>query len=206
LPILDTLDDPAQLRGLSPTELETLAGELREKMIRTVQQTGGHLASSLGAVELTLALHRVMRSPHDRIVWDTGHQAYAHKLLTGRRDRFQTLRQLDGVGGFPRRSESDHDVFDGGHAGTGVSIGVGLAFPIALEMVRSTFSSALRLRTLGLPVIGAVTYVRRPGATRGFIAGAAGVAVTFGALLVVYGALMVIHVCLCFCLPSMKVI
>ena len=127
MPILDTLDDPAQLRGLSATELETLAGELREKMIRTVQQTGGHLASSLGAVELTIALHRVMRSPQDRIVWDTGHQAYAHKLLTGRRDRFHTLRQLDGVGGFPRRSESDHDVFDGGHAGTGVSIGVGLA-------------------------------------------------------------------------------
>jgi 1-deoxy-D-xylulose-5-phosphate synthase len=127
LPILDTLDDPTQLRGLSPTELETLAAELREKMIRTVQQTGGHLASSLGAVELTLALHRVMSSPHDRIVWDTGHQAYAHKLLTGRRDRFHTLRQLDGIGGFPRRSESDHDVFDGGHAGTGVSIAVGLA-------------------------------------------------------------------------------
>jgi 1-deoxy-D-xylulose-5-phosphate synthase len=127
LPILDTLNDPVQLRGLSPAELETLAGELREKMIRTVQQTGGHLASSLGAVELVLALHRVMSSPNDRIVWDTGHQAYAHKLLTGRRDRFHTLRQLDGVGGFPRRSESDHDVFDGGHAGTGVSIAVGLA-------------------------------------------------------------------------------
>ena len=96
-------------------------------MIRTVQQTGGHLASSLGAVELTLALHRVMDSPRDRIVWDTGHQAYAHKLLTGRAERFDTLRQLDGVGGFPRRSESEHDVFDGGHAGTGVSIAIGLA-------------------------------------------------------------------------------
>jgi 1-deoxy-D-xylulose-5-phosphate synthase len=127
LPILDTLNDPAQLRGLSHAELDVLAGELREKMIRTVQQTGGHLASSLGAVELTLALHRVMKSPGDRIVWDTGHQAYAHKLLTGRRDRFNTLRQLDGIGGFPRRTESDHDVFDGGHAGTGVSIAVGLA-------------------------------------------------------------------------------
>ena len=127
MPILDTLNDPAQLRGLSHAELDALAGELREKMIRTVQQTGGHLASSLGAVELTLALHRVMSSPDDRIVWDTGHQAYAHKLLTGRRDRFHTLRQLNGVGGFPRRSESDHDVFDGGHAGTGVSIAVGLA-------------------------------------------------------------------------------
>ena len=127
MPILDRLTDAAELRDLKPAELEALAGELREKMIRTVQRTGGHLASSLGAVEITLALHRVMHSPRDRIVWDTGHQAYAHKLLTGRRDRFQTLRQLDGVGGFPRRSESEHDVFDGGHAGTGVSIAVGLA-------------------------------------------------------------------------------
>ncbi|HYN64742.1 MAG TPA: 1-deoxy-D-xylulose-5-phosphate synthase N-terminal domain-containing protein, partial [Candidatus Limnocylindrales bacterium] len=125
--ILDTLTDPAQLRGMSQTELSTLAGELRAKMIRTVRHTGGHLASSLGTVELTLALHRVMDSPRDRLIWDTGHQAYAHKLLTGRADRFDTLRQLDGVGGFPRRSESEHDVFDGGHAGTGVSIGIGLA-------------------------------------------------------------------------------
>ena len=127
MPILDRLTDAAQLRALSPAELEGLAAELREKMIRTVQRTGGHLASSLGAVEITLALHRVMSSPRDRIVWDTGHQAYAHKLLTGRSERFNTLRQLDGVGGFPRRSESEHDVFDGGHAGTGVSIAVGLA-------------------------------------------------------------------------------
>jgi 1-deoxy-D-xylulose-5-phosphate synthase len=125
--ILDSLKDPAQLRGMSRTELATLADELRTKMIRTVHHTGGHLASSLGTVELTLALHRVMDSPRDRIVWDTGHQAYAHKLLTGRAGRFDTLRQLDGVGGFPRRTESEHDVFDGGHAGTGVSIGVGLA-------------------------------------------------------------------------------
>ncbi|MGH2455612.1 MAG: 1-deoxy-D-xylulose-5-phosphate synthase [Candidatus Limnocylindria bacterium] len=127
MPILDTLNDPARLRGLSSGELEILAAELREKMIRTVHRTGGHLASSLGTVELTLALHRVMDSPRDRLVWDTGHQAYAHKLLTGRRDAFHTLRQVGGVGGFPRRAESEHDVFDGGHAGTGVSIGVGLA-------------------------------------------------------------------------------
>ena len=125
--LLETIHDPAQLRALDYAELERLAAELREKMIRTVQHTGGHLASSLGAVEIALALHRVMDSPRDRMVWDTGHQAYAHKLLTGRLDRFETLRQTDGVGGFPRRSESDHDVFDGGHAGTGVSIGVGLA-------------------------------------------------------------------------------
>ncbi|HEY8179632.1 MAG TPA: 1-deoxy-D-xylulose-5-phosphate synthase [Candidatus Limnocylindria bacterium] len=125
--ILETLHDPAQLRGMSASQMAELADELRTKMIRTVSQTGGHLASSLGTVELTLALHRVMDSPRDRIVWDTGHQAYAHKLLTGRADRFETLRQLEGVGGFPRRTESEHDVFDGGHAGTGVSIGIGLA-------------------------------------------------------------------------------
>ena len=125
--LLETIHEPRQLRDLTAEQLETLAAELREKMIRTVKQTGGHLASSLGTVELTLALHRVMDSPRDRIVWDTGHQAYAHKLLTGRWDRFETLRQVGGVGGFPRRSESEHDVFDGGHAGTGVSIGVGLA-------------------------------------------------------------------------------
>jgi 1-deoxy-D-xylulose-5-phosphate synthase len=127
LTLHETIREPAQIHGMTPDQLEMLAAELREKMIRTVNRTGGHLASSLGVVELTLALHRVMDSPRDRIVWDTGHQAYAHKLLTGRWDRFESLRQVGGVGGFPRRSESEHDVFDGGHAGTGVSIGVGLA-------------------------------------------------------------------------------
>ncbi len=125
--LLETIHDPRQLRDLTPEQLETLAAEMREKMVRTVHKTGGHLASSLGAVEITMALHRVMDSPRDRIVWDTGHQAYAHKLLTDRWDRFDTLRAVGGIGGFPRRSESEHDVFDGGHAGTGVSIGVGLA-------------------------------------------------------------------------------
>src|SRR6266516_4998436 len=125
--LLETIHDPAQLRALDYARLEQLAAELRGKMIRTVQHTGGHLASSLGAVEIALALHRVMDSPRDRIVWDTGHQAYPHKLLTGRFDRFATLRKLGGIGGFPRRSESEHDVFDGGHAGTGLSIGQGLA-------------------------------------------------------------------------------
>jgi 1-deoxy-D-xylulose-5-phosphate synthase len=125
--VLEHITDPAQLRGMSPAQLAELATELREKMIRTVHKTGGHLASSLGTVELTLALHRVMDSPRDRLVWDTGHQAYAHKLLTGRGAAFETLRQVDGVGGFPRRTESSHDVFDGGHAGTGVSVAIGLA-------------------------------------------------------------------------------
>ena len=117
MPILDRLQGPADLRGLSEDELAQLAAEIRETIIRTVAATGGHLGSSLGVVELTLALHRLLESPRDRIVWDTGHQAYAHKLLTGRLERFDTLRQIDGVGGFPRRTESPHDVFDGGHAG-----------------------------------------------------------------------------------------
>jgi 1-deoxy-D-xylulose-5-phosphate synthase len=127
LPILPTIQGPADLRGLDEVQLAQLALEIREVIVRTVARTGGHLGSSLGVVELTIALHRLLESPRDRIVWDTGHQAYPHKLLTGRLERFGTLRQLDGVGGFPRRSESVHDVFDGGHAGTGLSIAEGLA-------------------------------------------------------------------------------
>jgi 1-deoxy-D-xylulose-5-phosphate synthase len=125
--LLSRLNGPADLRGLDDGQLAILAAEIRETIIATVAKTGGHLGSSLGVVELTIALHRLLDSPRDRIVWDTGHQAYAHKLLTGRLDRFDTLRQMDGVGGFPRRSESEHDVFDGGHAGTGLSIAEGLA-------------------------------------------------------------------------------
>ena len=125
--ILPTIQSPADLRGLDEAHLARLAVEIRDTIVRTVASTGGHLGSSLGVVELTIALHRLLESPRDRIVWDTGHQAYPHKLLTGRLDRFDTLRQLDGIGGFPRRSESPHDVFDGGHAGTGLSIAEGLA-------------------------------------------------------------------------------
>ena len=125
--ILSELQGPADLRGLSEAQLARLAAEIRETIVRTVAETGGHLGSSLGVVELTIALHRLLESPRDRIVWDTGHQAYPHKLLTGRLARFGTLRSLDGVGGFPRRTESPHDVFDGGHAGTGLSIAEGLA-------------------------------------------------------------------------------
>jgi 1-deoxy-D-xylulose-5-phosphate synthase len=127
VPILPNLEGPADLRGLTEPQLSVLATEIRETIVQTVARTGGHLGSSLGVVELTIALHRLLESPRDKIVWDTGHQAYPHKLLTGRLDRFDTLRQLNGVGGFPRRSESPHDVFDGGHAGTGLSIAEGLA-------------------------------------------------------------------------------
>jgi 1-deoxy-D-xylulose-5-phosphate synthase len=127
LALLPRLQGPSDLRGLTDAQLDSLAAEIREYIISTVANTGGHLGSSLGVVELTLALHRVLESPRDKIVWDTGHQAYAHKLLTGRYSRFGTLRQLGGIGGFPRREESEHDVFDGGHAGTGLSIAQGLA-------------------------------------------------------------------------------
>jgi len=127
LSLLATLDGPHALKKLDDRQLRQLCAEIRGVIIQTVANTGGHLGSSLGVVELTVALHRLLDSPTDRLVWDTGHQAYAHKLLTGRLDRFESLRQLGGVGGFPRRTESEHDVFDGGHAGTGLSIAEGLA-------------------------------------------------------------------------------
>jgi 1-deoxy-D-xylulose-5-phosphate synthase len=126
-PLLPNLPGPGALRDLDEAQLRQLCREIRTTIIETVSTTGGHLGSSLGAVELAVALHRLLDSPRDRIVWDTGHQAYAHKLLTGRYEQFRTLRQLGGMGGFPRRGESVHDVFDGGHAGTGLSIAQGLA-------------------------------------------------------------------------------
>lgn len=125
--LLARLEGPEGLKGLSDAELNQIAEQIRTAIIATTAVTGGHLGPSLGVVELTIALHHVMASPVDRIVFDTGHQAYPHKLLTGRLARFGTLRQLGGIGGFPRRTESPHDVFDGGHAGTGISIGQGLA-------------------------------------------------------------------------------
>ncbi len=125
--ILQQLQSPAALKDLNRSELDQLAGELREKIIATVSANGGHLASSLGVVELTLALHRVLDSPRDKIVWDVGHQAYAHKLLTGRLERFHTLRQLGGISGFPKRRESEHDAFDVGHSSTSISAALGMA-------------------------------------------------------------------------------
>ena len=125
--LLARLEGPAGLKLLSSAQLDDVAEQIRTAIIATTAVTGGHLGPSLGVVELTLALHRVMNSPTDRLVFDTGHQAYPHKLLTGRLARFGSLRQLGGIGGFPRRTESPHDVFDGGHAGTGLSIGQGLA-------------------------------------------------------------------------------
>ncbi|HTY20523.1 MAG TPA: 1-deoxy-D-xylulose-5-phosphate synthase [Geobacteraceae bacterium] len=125
--ILEKINSPADIRGLSIKELNTLAAELREVIISVCASNGGHLAPSLGVVELTIALHRVFASPQDKIVWDVGHQAYAHKLLTGRRERFATLRTLGGISGFPKRSESPHDTFDVGHSSTSISAALGMA-------------------------------------------------------------------------------
>lgn len=125
--LLKNLQSPAELKNLSVKELEALAGEIREKIIDTVSTTGGHLASSLGVVELTIALHKVLNTPADKIIWDVGHQAYAHKLLTGRLDRFDTLRQLGGISGFPKREESPYDAFDVGHSSTSISAALGMA-------------------------------------------------------------------------------
>lgn len=125
--ILDEIRGPADLKGLNLSQLKELAAEIREELVETVAQTGGHLGPNLGVVELTLALHTVLSTPRDRIVWDVGHQAYVHKLLTGRRDRFRTLRQEGGLSGFTRRSESPHDAFGAGHASTAVAAALGIA-------------------------------------------------------------------------------
>src|SRR5512136_1113994 len=124
--LLDAIDSPADLKKLPVEELPGLCQEIRDEIIETCARTGGHLGSSLGAVEINVALHYVFESPTDRIVWDVGHQAYAHKLLTGRRDRFRTIRTEDGLAGFPERDESEHDAFGVGHASTAVSAGVGM--------------------------------------------------------------------------------
>ena len=125
--LLDTIESPADLRRLGVDELDDLAAEIRRLLVDTIASTGGHLGSNLGAVELTIALHRAVRSPTDAIVWDTGHQAYTHKLLTGRRSRFATLRQPEGLSGYPNRAESAHDWVENSHASTALSYAYGLA-------------------------------------------------------------------------------
>ncbi len=125
--ILAKISSPGDLKDLSQAQIEHLSSEIRQVLIETVSHNGGHLASSLGVVELTIALHRAFHTPEDKIIWDVGHQSYAHKLLTGRKADFPTLRKLGGLSGFPVRSESEHDAFGAGHAGTSVSAGLGMA-------------------------------------------------------------------------------
>lgn len=125
--LLDKIDSPADVRRLSRLELKQLAVELRDFVLQSVAQTGGHLSSNLGTVELTIALHHVFNTPHDRLVWDVGHQTYPHKILTGRRERMKTLRQLGGISGFPRRDESEYDTFGTAHSSTSISAALGMA-------------------------------------------------------------------------------
>src|ERR687884_304758 len=131
--LLDTIDSPADLRRLNAEQLEVLAAEIRHFIVQSVSVTGGHLGSNLGVVELTLAIHRVFDSPHDVILWDTGHQAYVHKIVTGRRKNFDTLRQPGGLSGYPSRAESEHDWVENSHASTALSYADGLAKSFALR-------------------------------------------------------------------------
>jgi len=124
--LIDKIDSPADLKKLDIDDLNRLAGELREEIVKVISLNGGHLASSLGSVDVTIALLRTFGFPQDKIIWDVGHQSYAHKLLTGRRDRFPTIRQFGGLSGFPSRSESCYDAFGTGHAGTSISAALGM--------------------------------------------------------------------------------
>lgn len=136
--LLDDIQGPADLKKLARKQLRQLADEIREELVSVVSANGGHLASNLGVVDLTIALHRVFNSPDDKIIWDVGHQSYTHKLLTGRRDRFATLRQPDGLSGYTSRSESEHDPFGAGHASTSVSAALGMA--VARDLAGENFN------------------------------------------------------------------
>lgn len=132
-PLLESVSDPHQLRRLPASSLRPLADELREFILRSVSRTGGHLSASLGTVELTVALHYVFNTPHDRLVWDVGHQGYGHKILTGRREAMATLRRKDGLSGFLKRSESAYDTFGAGHSSTSISAALGMAIAAARQ-------------------------------------------------------------------------
>jgi 1-deoxy-D-xylulose-5-phosphate synthase len=132
-PLLQRIDSPVQLRHLPEASLLQLADELRNYLITTVSETGGHFASNLGVIELTIALHYVFNTPEDRLVWDVGHQSYPHKILTGRRDALNTIRQKDGLSGFPKRSESEYDTFGVGHSSTSISAALGMAIAAKLS-------------------------------------------------------------------------
>ena len=125
--LLESIQSPADVRRLGRADLPELAQQLRAYLLESVARTGGHLSSNLGTVELTVALHYVFNTPHDRLVWDVGHQTYPHKILTGRRERMSSLRQLGGLSGFPRREESEYDTFGTAHSSTSISAALGMA-------------------------------------------------------------------------------
>lgn len=126
-PLLEQVNDPQQLKALPADQLEPLCEEIRQFLIENVSKTGGHLSSNLGTIELTVALHRAFSTPQDKFVFDVGHQCYTHKILTGRRERFDSLRQLGGISGFPNPKESVHDAFVAGHGNTAISVAIGMA-------------------------------------------------------------------------------
>src|SRR5678815_2597938 len=134
--LLQTINNPADLRALDRKQLQQVAVALREFLIDSVSQTGGHLSSNLGTVELTIALHYVFDTPHDRLVWDVGHQTYGHKVLTGRRAGMQNLRMWQGMSGFPRREESEYDTFGTAHSSTSISAALGMAVASRLAGVK----------------------------------------------------------------------
>ena len=138
--ILQTLQTPADLRQVDPGQLRQIADELRTETINAVAVTGGHLGASLGVIELTVALHYVFDTPRDKVIWDVGHQAYPHKILTGRRDRIRTLRQSGGLSGFTKRAESEYDPFGAAHSSTSISAGLGMA--TARDLSGADFYSA----------------------------------------------------------------
>ena len=140
--LLQQINSPADLRRFNDRELQVLADEIRDFMVKTVSKVGGHLAPSLGVVELTIALHSVLDSPQDKIIWDVGHQCYAHKIITGRRDEFHTIRQDGGLSGFPSPAESEHDIVGTGHSSTSISYGVGLTEAIRLAAGREDEDAA----------------------------------------------------------------
>src|SRR6478736_258812 len=141
-PLLDQIHEPGDLRRLDRADLPQLAAELRQETIDAVSVTGGHLGAGLGVVELTVALHYVFDTPHDKLIWDVGHQAYPHKILTGRRERIRTLRQGGGLSGFTRRAESEYDPFGAAHSSTSISAGLGMA--VARDLAGGTNNAGAR--------------------------------------------------------------
>ena len=153
LPLLKSINSPRDLKAIPAEDLEELCAEIRSYIIQTISQTGGHLASNLGVVELTVAIHRAFDSPNDKLVWDVGHQCYTHKLLTGRRDEFPTIRQENGISGFPKSKESIHDAFLSGHSTNSLSAASGIA---RAEMIKGTGNRVVA-------VIGDGAFTRRNG-------------------------------------------
>ena len=125
--VIDNINTTKDLKRLTNKEKRELSEEIRDLIIKTVAETGGHLASNLGAVELTIAIHSIFDTPKDKVIWDVGHQTYIHKILTGRKEKISTLRKLNGLAGFPKTTESEYDVFDTGHSSTSISAALGMA-------------------------------------------------------------------------------